>query len=290
MPAKLTDLFESLVPEQIATGFTFTEGPLWHPSGTLYFNDIRPQESWKVDLTTGATVLLRCDTGSANGQTFDAGGRLVICEMAGRRVSRAVPDGPFETVADQYDGKQLNQPNDIVLKSDGSLYFTNPEGRLANEEREIGYAGVYRVLLDGGVQEVCAGINLPNGLAFSPDESQLYVANTRPDPKLLVYDLAPDGTARGEAVFSEMPFTPEGQSGGVPDGLKVDIDGRIYCTGPGGLWIWEANGDHVGVLELPELPANLNWGGEDNRTVFLTCRTSVYSLRATTPGVAIPLK
>ena len=159
-----------------------------------------------------------------------------------------------------------------------------------DEEREIGYSGVYRVLPDGEVQEVCSGMNLPNGLAFSPDESKLYVANTRPDPKLLVYDLAPDGTASGEAVFSEIPFNSEGQSGGVPDGLKVDIEGRIYCTGPGGLWIWESNGDHVGVVELPEFPANLNWGGLDNQTIFLTCRTSVYSVRATTPGVAIPLR
>lgn len=131
-------------------------------------------------------------------------------------------------------------------------------------------------------------MNLPNGLAFSPDESLLYVSNTRPDPKLYVFEMQPNGTATNGRVFAEMPLVDKTEKNGVPDGLKVDSQGRIFCTGPGGIWIWEADGTHIGILEFPEITTNIAWGDHDLKTMFVTCHTTVYSLRTTTPGIAIP--
>ncbi len=288
MPSDLSSVIASPDIEHVATGFTFTEGPLWHPDGYLLFNDVREQKSWMVRPGDEAATLLREETGGANGQTLDSQGRVVLCEGGNRRVTRVEADGAISVVADSWLDKRLNAVNDIVQKSDGSLYFTNPEGRLDEDEREIGHSGVYRVGPDGTVTEVCRGMNLPNGIGFSPEENLLYVSNTRPDPKLLVYDLQSDGAATNGRLFADLPVDASGPRIGVPDGLKVDMEGRIYCTSAGGCWVFEADGTHLGVIELPEYPANLAWGGPDRRTAYFTCNTTVYSMRMTTPGTPIP--
>jgi gluconolactonase len=195
----LNSLFESLEPQVLATGFVFAEGPVWHPSGHLYFSDIRDSKRYRIDTRTRTVELLAENTFGANGMTFNSNEELVYCQMGNRRVA-AVSGTQEIVVADSFDGKKLNAPNDIAPHSDGSLYFTNLEGRISRDDAEIGYSGVYRVATNGEVVEVCAGMNLPNGLAFSPDESMLYVSNTRPDPKMYVFDMQADGTAGNQRV------------------------------------------------------------------------------------------
>ena len=288
MSENLNSLLESLEPQVLATGFVFAEGPVWHPSGHLYFSDIRDSKRYRVDTRAKAVELVTENTFGSNGMTFNSNGELVYCQTGKRRV--AAVSGTEETVvADSFDGKKLNAPNDIVSHSDGSLYFTNPVGRISGDDAEIGYSGVYRVAANGVVVEVCAEMNLPNGLAFSPDESMLYVSNTRPDPKMYVFDMQADGTTSTQRVFAEMPLVDDSEKNGVPDGMKVDSAGRVYCTGPGGVWIWEPDGELAGVLKFLEVTTNIAWGGDDLRTMFITGHTSVYSLRTTTPGVPLPV-
>ena len=286
MVTSIESLFESTQPKLLATGFVFAEGPVWHPDGFLYFSDIRDSKRFRIDLEIRQVELLAEDTFGGNGMTFDSQGRLVFCQPGKRRVMAI--DGSNEVVlADNFDGKKLNAPNDVVPHSSGDIYFTNPEGRISGSDAEIEYSGVYRVSLDGEITEVCAGMNLPNGLAFSPDESSLYVSNTRPDPKLYVFEMQEDGSASNGNVFDEMPLIDDSEKNGVPDGMKVDSLGRIFCTGPGGVWIWEPDGAPIGVLDLGEVTTNLAWGGEDLRSLFVTTHSSVYELRAVTPGAGV---
>lgn len=295
MTPLLATLFEWDSYEEIVSGFGFTEGPLWHPDGHFLFNDVPRAEAWRV-IPGQDPKLIRKNTGGANGQTFDLEGRVVFCEGGtssdggARRIGRIDHDGTIKTVVDRWDGKRLNAPNDIVCSSDGNLYFTNPEVRVPQDMREIGYSNVLRYGPDGSVTEVCGHMSLPNGLALSPDERTLYVANTRPDPKIYAYTLDDDGRGRDERIFYEMPVATEDEEAQtrVPDGLKVDLEGRLYGSGPGGVWVWEAGGTLLGVIKTPEWPGNLAWGEADNQTLFVTCRTSVVSVRMTTPGVPIP--
>jgi gluconolactonase len=184
-------------------------------------------------------------------------------------------------VADRWDGKRLNRPNDAVGRSDGSIYFTDPGMRVPEGEREIDVSGVMRVAADGSVQLATADCEYPNGLAFSPDESVLYVANSRPNKYIRAFDVAADGSLSNSRVFADMT-APEEE---VPDGMKVDTAGNVFCTGPGGTWVFDSSGNKLGVIVTPEVPANLAFGGSDCRTAFLTARTSVYTLRVKTPGV-----
>ena len=177
----------------------------------------------------------------------------------------------------------MNRPNDVVCHSDGSIYFTNPGGRVPAEEREIDFSGVHRIAPDGTVTAVVTDTEYPNGLAFSPDESILYVTNTRERMYIAAYDMQPDGTATNGRVFADMSSD---EPDGVPDGMKVDSEGRVYSTGPGGCWVFEPDGTHLGIIRLPEIPANCAWGGEDYRTMFFTARTSVYTLRMRTAGIS----
>ncbi|MBI4305945.1 MAG: SMP-30/gluconolactonase/LRE family protein [Chloroflexi bacterium] len=286
MPRSLADILEPGGPVRVATGFTFTEGPLWHPDGYLLFTDVRESKLFSIRPGDSKATLVRENTGGGNGLTLDKAGRLIICEGTNRRVTRAEPGGRITVLADRYLGKRLNRPNDVVCRSDGTIYFTNPGMRVPREERELSTDGVYRIFPDGGIDEVAADFEYPNGLAFSPDERRLYVANTRPHPHLRVYEAKSDGSLQGGKIFAEMPYTAEGETGGVPDGLKIDVEGRIYCTGPGGVWVWAPDGTQIGLIRLPELPANVAFGGPDRRTLFCCARTSVYSVRTRTPGVS----
>ena len=288
--------------QQLATDFAFTEGPLWHPDGYWLFVDLRrePPVIHRMSPAGGTPDIIREPSGGTNGMTFDLQGRLLMCEGDNRRISRMEPDGTINVVADRWDGKRFHRPNDIVCRSDGSIYITNPSGRVPEEEQEIEWPGtIHRIATDGTVELLAHDVDFPNGIAFSPDESVLYVSNTRklgerPDQYwdgevkqnqfIQAYDVAADGSLSNSRVFGSMASAEDG----VPDGMKVDAEGRVYCTGSGGVWVFAPNGDHVGIIRVPEIPANCAFGGPDFRTMLFTARTSVYSLRMTTPGAALP--
>ncbi len=287
-PQPFEPLFENLQPRTVATGFVFTEGPLWDPSGTLYVSDVDARIHYKVNPETGEKTVIRENSGGANGAVFDQQGRVMICEQDARRVCRYEPDGSLTLLVDRFEGKRLNRSNDIVRGPGNSFYFTDPDKKaLPEEEKELGYAAIWRLNEDGSLHLMASDMNHPNGLAFSPDGKILYASNSRPDPHMHAYDVAADGTLSNSRIVDPMPYGPAGELDGVPDGLKLDAAGNIYSTGPGGIWIWNADEELLGVLELPELPANLGWGDADRRTMYVTARTSVYSLRVKTPGIPV---
>ena len=270
---------------RLATGFVFTEGPLWHPDGFYYFVDVRASRLYRL-APGGSPELVREHTGGGNGTTFDLEGRLVLCEGDNRRVTRTSADGRIDVLMDRYEGKRLNRPNDVVCRSDGSIYFTDPGLRVPLAERELPYAAVYRVTSDGATSLV-ADFEYPNGLAFSPDERFLYVANTRWAQYIHVLELdAGGGKVLRRRIFADMSSD---ETDGVPDGMKVDVEGRVYCAGPGGTWVFAPDGTRLGIIRTPEVPANVAFGGPDLRTLFLTARTSVYTVRVRVPGQPHPL-
>ena len=270
-------------PERLATGFEFTEGPLWGPEGFLYFVDIRRNHLLKW-IPGQRSRVIRENTNEGNGLTFDLQGRLIMCEMGNRRVTRTEHDGSITVLADKFEGKRLNRVNDVVGRSDGSIYFTDPAMRIPAEEKELDFSGVYKIAPDGALSLVTADCEYPNGLAFSPDEKVLYVANSRNDKYIRAFDVQADGSVSNSRVFADMS-APEEE---VPDGMKVDTEGHVFCTGPGGTWIFDKDGLHLGTLKTDEVPANCAFGGSDLRTLFLTARTSVYTIRAKIPGVKVP--
>jgi gluconolactonase len=290
MPAEnyLPDVLETVEAERLATGFVFTEGPLWHPEGFYYFVDIRTNRLYRI--TPGQKAEVVRETAGGNGTTFDLQGRLILCEGGGRRVTRMGRDGKAETLVDRYQGGRFNRPNDVVCRSDGSLYFTDPDKRVPYGEREIpGPAGidklwdgarVYRVAPDGTLS-VLAHCEYPNGLAFSPDERTLYVANTRSSMYIHAIEVDAAGSMARRRIFADMNA---GTERGIPDGLKVDSVGRVYCTGPGGIWVFTPEGDRLGTVRFPEQAVNFAFGGADLRTLFCCAHTSVYTLRVKVPG------
>jgi gluconolactonase len=284
-------------PQRLATGFVFTEGPVWHPDGYWLFVDIRRTLVYRL-APGGIPEVFRENSGASNGLTFDLQGNLILCEGDNRQLTRRGADGSYTPIATHVDGKRINRPNDVVGRSDGSLYFTDPAGRLTAEERELDFAGVHRVAPDGSVSVATRDTEYPNGIAFSPDESVLYVAITRLDDGCIeekergqvcrhqfirAFDVAADGSLSNSRIFADMHSNQDG----VPDGMKVDVEGRVYCTGSGGCWVFDSSGSLQGVIVLPEIPANCAWGGDDNRTMLFTARTSVFSMQMTTPGTAI---
>ena len=296
MPDGLEQILESTEAERLATGFEFTEGPLWHPEGYLLFVNNRRNLVYRL-VPGGQPEIIREDSGSANGLTFDLKGSLVMCEGDARQMTRMESDGTISVIADRWEGKRLHRPNDVVCRADGSIYFTNPGGRLDPAEREIDFSGVLRIAPDGTVTAVVSDLESPNGLAFSPDETILYVDNTRRDmgcqeekergevcthQYIRAYDVAPDGTTSNSRVFANLHSAQDG----VPDGMKVDTEGRVYCTGPEGVWVFEPNGNHLGIIRLPEIPANCAWGDADLRTMYFTARSSIYRLRMKTTGIS----
>ncbi len=298
MATQLTDIVESSQAELLATGFVFTEGPVWHPEGYWLFVDVRASLIYRLG-PGGQPEIFREPSGGSNGMTFDLRGRLLICEGDNRQVTRREPDGAYTPLAQRLGGKRINRPNDIVTRSDGNIYFTDPGGRLPQEARELGFNGVHRIAPDGTLSNATADTEYPNGLAFSPDERVLYVAITRRDDGCIeekargevcthqcirAFDVAADGTLSNNRIFATLASAADG----VPDGMKVDVEGRVYCTGPEGCWVFDASGHHLGLMRLPEIPANCAWGGPDHRTMLFTARTSVYTLRMKTTGTRIP--
>ena len=279
----LQNLLETQEAERLASGFTFTEGPLWHPSGFLYFADVYASNLYRL-VPGSRPELVRSDTGQGNGTTFDLRGRLVLCEGKARRVSRSAFDGDVETLVERYEGKRLNRPNDVVCRSNGDIYFTDPGLSVPLAERELPHSGVYCLSADGGVRLV-ANCEYPNGLAFSPDERVLYVANSRWAAYIHALEVDSRGNMLRRRIFADMSCEDRD---GVPDGVKLDVEGRVYCAGPGGIWVFSPGGERFGVIRTPEVPANLAFGGSDMRTLFFCARTSVYRLRMKVPGIPHP--
>ena len=283
--------------EKVADGFTFTEGPVWikEGNGFLLFSDI-PNNSimkWAPDLGvqtfrkpsgyTGTAAPAGSFMGS-NGLTLDQQGRLTICEHGDRRVTRLEKDGRLTVLAEKYQGKRLNSPNDAVYKSDGSLYFTDPAyGPFNPRYKELDFQGIYRLSGAGDLQLLAQDLTHPNGLAFSPDETVLYVANSNPKKRFwMAYDVKPDGTLSSRRVFYDVS---EESEEGVPDGMKADTQGNLYCTGPGGVWIFSPRGEHLGTIRPSERAANCHWGDHDAKTLYITARTGVYRIRLDVAGI-----
>ena len=276
---------QELIPDQtiatVAEGFQFTEGPVWHPDGYLLFSDIPAATIYRYVPGSSPEPYLT-PSGNSNGLTFDHLGRLLACEHGGRRVSRMGDAGSMETLADRYDGKRLNSPNDIVVHSSGAIFFTDPPYGIDPDPGEQGFNGVYRLDTDGTVTLLNRNMNRPNGLALSLDESILYVDDTL-NRHVLAYPLGADLDAGEPTVLLDMAS----EARGGPDGMKLDSEGNLYVTGPGGLWVATPEGEHLGTLEFPQLPANLCFGGADYRTIFITARTGLYSIEVGVAGRAV---
>lgn len=282
----IADLLESPEITTVATGLKFTEGPLWHPDGYLLFTDVGgPWRIWKVVLGEEKTVY-RDDTDRATGLTFDLQGNVIACEQMARAVTSMDAAGNVSAIATHCGDKRLNRPNDVVGRSDGNLYFSNRGvGSLEDGEADFEHNGVYRIAPDGTVHEEVYPFEDPNGLAISPDEKTYYQINTRPSAHIDAFDVAEDGSLSNQRRF----FTfPESEKPGFPDGMKVDSTGRVYVSGPGGLWVLTPEAEVIGVVEFPEQVINMAWGDADNKTMYVAAMTSVYSIRFNTPGLAIP--
>jgi gluconolactonase len=281
--------------EELGTGYDLAEGPLWYKEGGyLLFSAIRSNRRMKWAPQEGVT-LFREPTDNANGLTRDLQGRLIACESSSRRMSRLEADGSITVVADRYEGKRLNSPNDVVVKSDGSIYFTDPG---MDTGLDLDFAGVYRVSADlSAVTLLVRDFVIPNGLVFSPDESILYINDSvgaldrRPDDMfhsighIRAFDVQADGTLANGRVFCEM----RGERSGIPDGMKVDVEGNMYCTGPGGVWVIDPSGRHLGTI-LTGAPQTTNcaWGGDDWKTLFMTTMDSLSRIQLKIAGMPVP--
>lgn len=265
--------------ETVASGFGFTEGPMWDPAGFLYVSDETINKIFRVhpDGKKDEVIAL----GDPDGNTFDRHNRLIDCASVLRAIIEVTPDGKYKILADHFEGKRLNSPNDVIVGPDGALYFTDPTLDLvAGEKQEIPFQGVYHLDESGTVRLLTKDLTQPNGLAFSPDGKKFYVDDSK-QRNIRVYDVAPDGTLTNGRIFGE---EPGGKGEGVPDGMKVDEKGNIFVTGPKGIWVWDANGNHLGTISMPEQPANLTWGDPQYGTLYITATTSVYRLQTKTHG------
>jgi gluconolactonase len=268
--------------QKVAGGFGFTEGPIWHPKQRhLLFSDMPSDVRRRWDPDGGVLEVMR-PANKCNGMTYDAALNLIVCEHATSTLVRETPDGRRETLASHYEGKELNSPNDVCVRSDGSIYFSDPwYGRMpgfgVERPRELGWQGVFRLAPDGELHLLVERdeFTQPNGLCFSPDERRLYVNDTT-RAHIRAYDVASDGSLSGGRVFAE-GLAAETEHG-RPDGMKCDERGNVWCTGPGGVWIFAPTGERVGRIIVPEVTANLHWGGAGFHTLFLTASTSIYAL------------
>jgi len=278
---KLKSLIEPDDPEVLATGFQFTEGPVWLPDGKLLFSDIPASRIYCWTPQEGVQVW-REPSGNSNGLTLDLQGRLLACEHGNRRVSRTGVDGDIAALAERYGGKRLNSPNDVVVRSDGLIYFTDPPYGIEPHQQEQPVNGVYAIWPDGAIRLLADDFGRPNGLAFSPDELVLYIDDSE-RRHVRAFDVHADGTIHNSRLFADMDHPQPGS----PDGMKVDSDGHLYVTGATGVWVFEPDGEHLGVLVAPERPANCAWGDADLRSLYITARTSLYRIRTRVPGLPV---
>lgn len=276
--------FWKLIPPEaklvtVVTGLGFTEGPVWDARGFLYVSDEELNKIFRIypDGRKEEVVAL----GDPDGNTYDVHQRLIDCASVLRAIIRLDESGKYEIIAGRFEGKKFNSPNDVVLGPDGALYFTDPTLDLPKDQKkELAFQGVYRLDLSGRVTLLTTDLSQPNGLAFSPDGKKLYVDDSE-KRNIRVYDFLADGTLANGRTFGEEP----GKKGeGVPDGMKVDKSGNLYVTGPGGIWVWDKDGHHLGTILMPEQPANLAWGDADWSTLYITATTSVYCIRTSARG------
>lgn len=270
--------------EQVATGFLFTEGPLWHPNDHfLLFSDMPGNVIRRWDRQDGIQVFRR-PSAMANGLTYDRQGRLLACQHASSSVTRVDLDGSVTEIATHFEGKQLNSPNDIVVARDGSIYFSDPSyGRMefygVPRECELSFCGVYRLSPEGELSLLVDEFAQPNGLCFSLDETQLFINDTERG-EIRVFDVQGDGSLKNGELFAK----PTGEGDGAPDGMKIDSEGNLFSSGPGGVHVFAPDGDSLGVILIPEVCANFTWGGEALRTLYVTASTSLYAIDVRVPG------
>jgi gluconolactonase len=281
------ELVDASSLRQVGDGFGFPEGPVMLPDGYLIFSDIANDAIVRFS-RPGRTGVFRQPSGGANGNTLDPRGRLVTCEAGRRRVTRTEIDGTVTVLAARYQGKRLNAPNDIVVRADGAVYFTDPiflgpdEPLLAPSYMALDFCGVFRIAPDGRLAVVTTELSRPNGLAFSPDESHLYVVDSA-DNVVSIFDVAPDGSLRNRRRWLAM--RDEGE--GVGDGMKVDTAGHAYITGPGGVWVVAPDGTPLGILRLPVVATNVAFYGYDARILFVTAPPALFVVRLAVPGISV---
>ena len=300
---RLVPTFDLLVPvdavvEKVAGGFQFTEGPVWMPGqpGAILFSDIPANTVYRWTEGEGSEIFLHPvmpddsdtgGTGGSNGLALDSEGRLILCEHGNRRIARMENDGSRTMLADRYKNQRLNSPNDIVFHSTGAAFFTDPPYGLEEQDespaKEQSHNGIYRLDLDGTVTLVFAGQTRPNGIGLSPDESILYVANSdvAPNQLWMSYPVLVDLTLGEGTIFFD---ANEMEQPGWADGLALDRSGNVYATGPGGVLVFDANGQHLGTIALDEIPTNVGWG-DDGKTLYITAHTSLYRIKLSTEGL-----
>jgi gluconolactonase len=296
---RLDPAFDSLVSkdaviEKVGTGFSFTEGPLWRPEGVVWFSDVTGNVLRSISPTGDVRVLAEKAGGETtappgsfvgpNGMISDKDGFVLLCQHTNRRIVRVAKDLTMTPYLEKFEGKRFNSPNDLVYKSDGALYFTDPPyGLLKQDEdpaKELKFNGVFRYA-NGKLTAVIKDLSRPNGLAFSPDEKTLYVANSDEKNRIWMrYDVAADGSVSNGKVFADVTAEKEA---GLPDGFKVDTNGNIWTSGPAGIWVFSPDGKHLGTLKTPETPANCNWGN-DGKTLYITAVTGVYRIKTSVMG------
>jgi len=300
---RLDPAIDAIVPAnpkifKLAEGFQFTEGPIWLKGGYLLFSDPNANTIYKYIAADAKLSVFKMNSGYAgkdiaeyfqpgsNGLTLDPQGRLTINEHGNHRVARVEKDGRVTVLADQYQGKRLNSPNDLVYRSDGTLFFTDPPFGLPkfydDPRKELPYSGVFS-LKDGKLKLVSTDLKGPNGIAFSPDEKYLYVGNWDPEKKIIMrYEVGVDGALSNSKVFFDMTKAP-GED--ALDGIKLDREGNLYVSGPGGLWIISPEGKHLGTIIPPKHPHNLAWGGDDGKTLYMAAQGSLYRMPLNIPGI-----
>lgn len=296
---RLDPAFDSLAPqdaqiEKVAGGFQFTEGPLWRPDGRLWFSDVVGNVVRSVTPAGQIEVLIPNSGGEShappgsyigsNGMIADRDGFVLLCQHANRRIVRVGKDLRTTPYLEKFEGKRFNSPNDLVYRFDGSLYFTDPPYGLLKQDsdpaKELKFNGVFRYA-GGKLHAVVKDLTRPNGIAFSPDGKTLYVANSDEKRKIWMrYDVAADGAVSNGRVFADVTAEKEG---GLPDGMKVDSQGNVWATGPGGVWVFSPDGKHLATVKPPETPANCGWAG-DGKTLYMTARTGIYRIKLTVAG------
>jgi gluconolactonase len=297
--ARLDPAFDALVAkdtriEKVATGFTFTEGPLWRPQNVLWFSDIPGNVVRSVSPAGDVKVLIENAGGIAspapgaligpNGMIADKDGAVLLCQHGSRRIVRVAPDLTMTPMLEKFEGKRFNSPNDMVYRSDGALYFTDPPYGLAKTDddpaKELKFNGVF-LYKNGVLKAIVKDLNRPNGIALSPDEKTLYVSNSDEKKRFWMrYDVAADGTVSNGRMFFDLANAKEQ---GIPDGMKVDSQGNVYAAGPEGVWVFSPDGRHIGTIQPGEVAANVGWG-EDGKSLYITASTSVYRIRVNVPG------
>ena len=300
---RLDPAIDALIPqdaqlEKMAGGFTFVEGPLWRPEGVLQFSDVVGNVRRQFDPATGKVTVIMDPGGydgkgnlpaggfnGPNGSTADKDGAVLLCQHGYRRIIRIAKDGKITTVVDKYEGKKLNSPNDVVFRSDGGFYFTDPPYGLPKMDddpaKELKFNAVFRYDEKGKLTPVVKDLTRPNGIAFSPDQKTLYIGNTdEKNAVWMAYDIGDNGMVTKKRVLYDATSEKEP---GNPDGFKVDEKGNLWASGPGGLWIISPEGKHLGTIKMPEVPANCNWG-DDWKSLYITARTGLYRIKLSVAG------